>query len=113
MATVFGALYISLLSFIIRLGHAGPDVPAAAPLSVLGAERGWILMLAARGLGLRHRRIPRRHGPSAGRKFLTHISPSKTVEGVVGGVVASTIVVAADAVGRSARTRSTPSPSGR
>src|SRR6187399_2841033 len=30
MATVFGAFYISLLSFIIRLGHAGPAVPASA-----------------------------------------------------------------------------------
>src|SRR4051794_22681234 len=45
MATVFGALYVSLLSFIIRLGQAAPDVPTDAPLNVLGAERGWILLL--------------------------------------------------------------------
>ncbi len=45
MATVFGALYVSVLSFVIRLGHAAPEIPAGAPLSVLGAERGWILLL--------------------------------------------------------------------
>ncbi len=45
MATVFGAFYVALLSFIIRLGNAAPDVPANAPLSALGAERGWILLL--------------------------------------------------------------------
>jgi phosphatidate cytidylyltransferase len=94
MATVFGAFYISLLSFIIRLGHVGPVVPASAPLNLLGAERGWILMLLFTvwafdtGAYLVGRSIGR-------TKFLTHISPSKTVEGVIGGVVAATIVVAA------------------
>jgi phosphatidate cytidylyltransferase len=94
MATVFGAFYISLLSFIIRLGHAGPDVPASAPLNFLGAERGWILMLLLTvwafdtGAFLVGRSIGR-------TKFIAHISPAKTVEGVVGGVVASTVVVGA------------------
>lgn len=92
MATVFGAFYISLLSFIIRLGHIAPDVPASAPLSVIGPERGWVLMLLFTvwaydtGAFLVGRTIGR-------TPFLRHISPSKTVEGVVGGVVASTIVV--------------------
>jgi len=100
MATVFGALYISLLSFVIRLGQAGPDVPGAtplgvagAPLAALGPERGWILLLVLAvwsydtGAYL--------VGRSLGRtKLLTHISPSKTVEGLVGGVVATTVVVA-------------------
>jgi phosphatidate cytidylyltransferase len=94
MATVFGAFYISLLSFIIRLGHAGPDVPASAPLDFLGPERGWILMLLLTvwafdtGAFLVGRTFGR-------TKFIAHISPAKTVEGVAGGVVASTIVVAA------------------
>ena len=81
MATVFGALYVSLLSFIIRLGQAAPAVPDGAPLDALGAERGWILLLRPRGLVVRHGRLPRRQDRSAGRKFLTHISPSKTIEG--------------------------------
>jgi phosphatidate cytidylyltransferase len=92
MATVFGAFYISLLSFIIRLGHAGPPVPHSAPLDLLGPERGWILMLLFAvwafdtGAFLVGRSIGR-------TKFIAHISPAKTVEGVVGGVVTSTIVV--------------------
>ena len=94
MATVFGAFYISLLSFIIRLGHAGPDVPASAPLDFLGPERGWILMLLLTvwafdtGAFLVGRTFGR-------TKFIAHISPAKTVEGVAGGVVASTVVVGA------------------
>jgi phosphatidate cytidylyltransferase len=93
MATVFGALYVSLLSFIVRLGHAAPIVPADAPLAALGAERGWILLLLLAvwsydtGAFL--------FGKQFGRaKFLTHISPSKTYAGLIGGIVATTVVVA-------------------
>jgi len=92
MATTFGALYISLLAFVIRLGHAAPDIPAAAPLAWLGPERGWVLLLLLAvwsydtGAYL--------VGKTIGRaKFLTHISPSKTYAGLIGGVVASTVVV--------------------
>ncbi len=92
MATIFGAFYIALLSFIIRLGNAAPEIPANSPLSAIGAERGWILLLILAvwsydtGAYL--------VGKNLGRtKFLTHISPSKTIEGLIGGVVAATIVV--------------------
>jgi phosphatidate cytidylyltransferase len=91
MATVFGALYVGMLSFVVRLGHAAPAVPDGAPLFALGAERGWILLLLLAvwaydtGAFL--------VGSQFGReKFLTHISPSKTYAGLVGGVVASTVV---------------------
>ena len=93
VTTVFGALYVSLLAFIIRIGLAAPEIPANSPLSVVGAERGWILLLVLAvwsydtGAYL--------VGKNFGRtKFLTHISPSKTIEGLVGGVVATTVVVA-------------------
>ena len=93
MATVFGALYVSLLAFIVRLGLVAPVVPAGAPLSAIGAERGWVLLLLLAvwsydtGAFL--------VGKNFGRtKFLTHISPSKTLEGVAGGVIATTVVVA-------------------
>ena len=92
MATVFGALYVSLIAFVIRLGHAAPVVPDGAPLAFLGAERGWILLLILAvwsydtGAYLVGKQIGR-------HKFLTHISPSKTIEGLVGGVVATTVVV--------------------
>ena len=94
MATIFGALYVSLLSFVIRLGHAAPGLPTDAPLQSLGSERGWILLLVLAvwaydtGAYL--------VGRSLGRtRFLVHISPSKTVEGLVGGLVATTVVVGA------------------
>jgi phosphatidate cytidylyltransferase len=92
MATIFGALYVSMLSFVVRLGHAAPSLPSDAPLNWLGSERGWIILLVLAvwsydtGAYL--------VGKNLGRtRFLTHISPSKTVEGLVGGVVATTVVV--------------------
>jgi phosphatidate cytidylyltransferase len=93
MSTVFGALYVSLLAFVLRLGHAGPTVPPGSPLGALGAERGWILLLilAVWSFDTGAYLVGRTYGRTT---FLTHISPSKTVEGVVGGVVAATIVVA-------------------
>ena len=92
MATVFGALYVGLLAFIVRLGHAAPVVPDGAPLAALGAERGWILLLLLAvwsydtGAFLVGRQFGR-------ERFLAHISPSKTYAGLVGGVVAATVVV--------------------
>ena len=93
MATAFGAIYVSLLAFIVRLGHAAPVVPDGAPLEALGAERGWILLLllAVWAYDTGAYLVGRQFGRE---KFLTHISPSKTYAGLVGGVVASTVVVA-------------------
>ena len=93
MATVFGALYVSMLAFVIRLGHAAPAVPEGAPLAALGAERGWVvlLILAVWSYDTGAYLVGRQFGRD---KFLTHISPSKTYAGLVGGVIASTVVVA-------------------
>lgn len=93
MTTVFGAFYVSLLAFILRLGHAAPAVPTGAPLAAFGAERGWILLLilAVWSFDTGAYVVGRTFGRTT---FLTHISPSKTVEGVVGGVLAATVVVA-------------------
>lgn len=91
--TTFGALYVGLLGFIPRLGAQGPAIPDGAPLGFLGAERGWILLLILSvwtfdtGAYLAGRRFGR-------RPFMAHISPAKTVEGVVGGTVAVTVVAA-------------------
>jgi phosphatidate cytidylyltransferase len=92
VATVFGALYVSLLAFVVRLGHAAPAVPSDAPLEFLGAERGWILLLilAVWSYDTGAYLVGKQFGRE---KFLTHISPSKTYAGLVGGVVATTIVV--------------------
>ena len=93
MATVFGALYVSLLSFVLRLGHVAPALPASSPIAGLGAERAWILLLIlsvwAYDTGAY---LVGKHFGRA--KFLTHISPSKTYAGLIGGIVATTVVVA-------------------
>lgn len=90
-ATVFGAFYASLLGFILRLGHQAPALPAGAPLGVLGADRGWIvlLVLAVWSFDTGAYVIGKRYGQ---RKFLTHISPSKTYAGLIGGIVSATTV---------------------
>jgi phosphatidate cytidylyltransferase len=90
-ATVFGAFYVALLGFVIRLGAAAPPLPAEAPVAVLGAERAWIALLVLvvwafdTGAYLVGRRLGRHH-------FLEHISPSKTLEGLAGGFVAAVVV---------------------
>jgi phosphatidate cytidylyltransferase len=97
-ATVFGALYASLLAFVVRLGAAAPEPPVGAPLSALGGERGWIVLLIlgvwAYDTGAYF--VGRRYGH---RRFLSHISPSKTYAGLVGGLIACTAAVTAIAVG--------------
>ena len=91
-ATVFGAVYVSMLGFVVRLGVAAPEPPAGAPLAFLGGERGWILVLVLgvwaydTGAYLVGKRFGR-------TRFLTHISPSKTIEGLVGGLVSTTVIV--------------------
>jgi phosphatidate cytidylyltransferase len=93
VGTVFGAIYIGSIGFVARLGDVAPALDPAAPLAGLGSTRGWILLLVLAvwsydtGAYL--------VGKTWGRdKFLTHISPSKTYQGLVGGVVASTAAVA-------------------
>lgn len=89
--TLFGALYVAQLGFVGRLGQVAPAVPDGALFEPLGAERGWILLLVLgvwaydTGAYLVGRRFGRRH-------FLQHISPSKTLEGLVGGTAAAILV---------------------
>jgi phosphatidate cytidylyltransferase len=92
MTTLFGAIYAALLSFVVRLGEIAPALPATAPLQVIEAQRGWILLLVLAvwsydtGAYFAGRRFGR-------HRFLAHISPSKTYAGLVGGVLATTVVV--------------------
>ena len=89
--TTFGALYVGLLGFVVRLGTTDAFVDQTAPLGWLGPDRAWIITLvlvvwaydtAAYFAGRRFGRHP----------FMHHISPSKTLEGVVGGRVAAIVV---------------------
>jgi phosphatidate cytidylyltransferase len=90
-ATVFGALYVGLIAFVLHVAAVGPAIPAGATLEPLGAGRAWILVLL---LGVWSYDTGAYFvGSRLGRhRFLTHISPSKTVEGLVGGLVAATVV---------------------
>jgi phosphatidate cytidylyltransferase len=99
--TTFGALYVGLLGFVARLASSDSPVDPASPLGWLGANRAWILALilvvwafdtAAYFTGRRFGRHP----------FMAHISPSKTLEGVIGGLIVAAIVgaVLVAAVGR-------------
>jgi len=94
VATVFGAVYVGLLGFVVRLGDAAPPLRDAAPLAPLGAERGWILLLvlAVWSFDTAAYFVGRRFGRT---RFLTHLSPSKTHAGVVGGTIAATAVTGA------------------
>lgn len=98
VTTVFGAFYAALLGFVLRLGHQVPALPDGAPLAGLGAERGWIvlLVLAVWSFDTGAYFIGKRFGR---RTFLIHISPSKTYAGLIGGIVAATLVSAAVLVG--------------
>jgi phosphatidate cytidylyltransferase len=93
ITTVFGALYVGLIAFVLQVAASAPPVPAGSTLAILGPERGWVLLLVLgvwsydTGAYLVGRQIGR-------HRFLTHISPSKTVEGLIGGLVATTIVTA-------------------
>ncbi len=93
ITTVFGAVYVGLIGLILTVGASGPAVPAGAPLAFVGAERGWILLLVFgvwsydTGAFLVGSQIGR-------HKFLTHLSPSKSIEGLVGGLIVTTIVTA-------------------
>src|SRR5215207_1991847 len=93
VATVFGAVYVGLIAFVLHVAGNAPPVPVGAPLEWLGAERGWVLLLILgvwsfdTGAFLVGRQVGR-------HKFLTHISPAKSIEGAIGGVVATTLVTA-------------------
>ena len=90
-ATLFGAVYVGLLGAVALLTTMWTD-PASFE-RVIWPERRWVLVLLAgvwsfdTGAYLVGRAIGR-------RPFLPWISPKKTLEGVLGGLVAATLGVA-------------------
>jgi phosphatidate cytidylyltransferase len=101
LGTVFGGVYVGMLGFVVRLGNAAPDLPAGAPLGAyLDGQRTWVLILVLSvwaydtGAYLIGRTFGERFGEATGlTRFLTHISPSKTYAGLIGGLAATTIVL--------------------
>jgi len=91
MTTTFGALYVGMLGFVARLGSADAAIDRSAPLGFLGPERAWILALVL--VVWTFDTAAYFTGRKLGRHwFMHHISPSKTLEGVIGGVVAAGLV---------------------
>ena len=82
-------------------GRRGAGRPRGrAILAALGSERTWVLLLILSvwaydtGAYLVGRTYGQRLGELIGReRFLAHISPSKTYAGLVGGLIATTVVV--------------------
>ena len=89
--TTFGALYVGLLGFVARLAASDAHVDPASLLGWLGPNRAWILalVLVVWAFDTFAYFTGRRFGK---RPFMAHISPSKTLEGVIGGLVASALV---------------------
>ena len=90
-STVFGAAYLGLLGTVAILTTQAPD--PASPDHAFWSERRWVLVLLAgvwsfdTGAYLVGRTLGR-------RPFLPWISPKKTLEGVLGGLVVATFGVA-------------------
>jgi len=94
MGTTFTALFVGMLGALVRLGQVAPPLPAGVPAAQLGAERGWILLVIL--LVWAYDTGAYCVGSALGkRKFLSHISPSKSYWGLFGGLAASTAVAVA------------------
>lgn len=94
MGTTFTAVYVGMLGALVRLGQVGPPLAAGVPAAQLGAERGWILLVIL--LVWAYDTGAYCVGIALGkRKFLAHISPSKSYWGFLGGLTASTAVAVA------------------
>jgi phosphatidate cytidylyltransferase len=89
--TTFGAAYLGLLGYMIRLATSGPAIDPGALLGWLGSGRAWVLIviLGVWSFDTAAYFVGRRYGT---RHFIPHISPAKTVEGVLGGAIVAVLV---------------------
>ncbi len=94
LGTVFGAIYIGMLGFLLLIVEHAPRMPAGAPLAPwLGAGQAWLVVCVLGVWAFDSGAYAA--GRTWGRRgFMTHISPKKTLEGVIGGVVVATFVTA-------------------
>ena len=88
----FGALYPSLLAFVVAILVAAPALPDDAVLGdTFDPGRTWLLVLVLTVWSFDTFAYLSGRTFKRGR-FLNHISPHKTLEGVIGGTVAVTVV---------------------
>jgi phosphatidate cytidylyltransferase len=88
----FGALYPSLLAFLVAILVVAPPLPADAPLhGLFDAGRTWLLVLVLTVWSFDTFAYLAGRTFKRGR-FLNHISPNKTWSGVIGGTLAAVIV---------------------
>lgn len=92
MGGAFGALYVAMLACLAGIVALAPPIAGSAPLhGLLDAGRTWLLVLVATvwtfdSLAyVSGRTFPR-------GRFFPHISPNKTMSGVVGGTIAAVVV---------------------
>lgn len=92
MATSFGALYVSLLAFLAGILAIAPAIPSTAPLQgLLDAGRMWLLVLVATVWTFDSLAYVSGRTFKRGR-FFPHISPNKTMSGVIGGTISAIVV---------------------
>jgi phosphatidate cytidylyltransferase len=91
ITTTFAALYLGLLGFVVRLTATDAPVHPGTPLGMLGAERAWVLalILVVWAFDTAAYAVGRQFGR---HRFMPHISPAKTLEGVAGGAAAAAVV---------------------
>lgn len=101
VGTVFGVAYVLPLGFVGRLAELAPPLAAASPGATLGPERYWaaVLVLTVWAFDTGAYLVGSRFGR---RRFLSHLSPSKTEAGLAGGLVAATLVGVAGFAGAGA-----------
>jgi phosphatidate cytidylyltransferase len=94
LGTVFGAVYVGMLGFLLLIVENAPSIPAAAPLApYFGGGQSWLVVCVLGVWAFDSGAYAA--GRTWGRRgFMTHISPKKTLEGVMGGVVVATLVTA-------------------
>ena len=94
MGTAFTAVYVGMLGTLVRLDQVAPPLPQTAPLAGFGAGRSWVLLAIL--LVWSYDTGAYCVGIALGkRKFLSHISPSKSYWGLFGGLTATTVVAVA------------------
>jgi phosphatidate cytidylyltransferase len=90
--TTYGALYVSLLAFLAGILAIAPPLDPDAPLhGWFDAGRTWLLVLVLTVWTFDSLAYVSGRTFKRGR-FLPHISPNKTMSGVIGGTIAAIVV---------------------